>query len=145
RHDEQGAEADEDGKRHQRPAVDCPPPLGNGALVGAGEIHARAPGSAWTRRRKTSPRSSKLANWSKDAQAGDNSTTAPGLRCASAVSRAAATARPSSPQRLRGTRPSSVAANSSVALPMRKAWQMRGNNGASEVMPPSLGMPPAIQ
>ena len=87
----------------QRPLVDGPPPLGNRAAVRACKAdHAAAPPftarSSCTTARKTSPRSSKLLNWSKDAQAGESSTTFNSASSAIASREAASTARSSVPQ-----------------------------------------------
>jgi hypothetical protein len=69
----------------QHPAVDGPPPDADGGAVGAregvglGRTHAApawAGSRAMTAERKASPRSSKSANWSKLAPAGDRSTMA---------------------------------------------------------------------
>src|SRR3546814_6125396 len=45
-------------------------------------ISPRSPGSAFTAPTKASPRFSKFGNYSKEAQAGDSSTTLPGRRVA---------------------------------------------------------------
>src|SRR3546814_8979037 len=93
--DQDHTEEDQPGERRQGPAVDGPPPAAEGAGVGAGEgrhdaalsdpFAAPAGHSASTSRRKASPRSSKLANWSNEAQAGDRSTTAPGRASRGAI------------------------------------------------------------
>src|SRR6185437_13686399 len=141
RHDHQRAEPDQRRQRHQRPAVDGPPPLRHRALIGAGVFHG-APGKEATSARNASPRASKSVNWSNDAQAGDSSTMP---RSALAAAKAAATALSSVTSISCGTAPPSVAAKSGAAWPIRKARRMRGKNGASSLIPPSFGTPPAIQ
>src|SRR4051794_31673986 len=102
-------------------------------------LHASAP----TRRRNSSPRASKFANWSKLAQAGERSTTSPG--CAAAC--AAARPRSSVPSRVYG-RPaaSSAGAMSSAVSPMR--WIVRtlgGSSSARAVKSSPLREPPRIR
>jgi hypothetical protein len=86
-------------------------------------ISISIPSRAATRATKASPRTSKLRNWSKEAQAGDNSTTglAPGLRAASAcASRAAfSTARSSVPAISNSTWPPMTPAKEAAASPIR--------------------------
>ena len=85
----------------QRDAVDRPPPGGEAASVGAREAHdaSRTAMSDKARRRraKASPRASKSRNWSKEAQAGDSSTTGAGVCEARASAAASCTARSSVP------------------------------------------------
>src|SRR5262249_21262869 len=96
-----GAEAEQNRDRNQHPAVNRPPPAADHAPVGAGKAdHASASASARTRVAKASPRSSKLANWSKDAQAGASNTTAPRCRSRRARTCASSTARARSPARV---------------------------------------------
>ena len=65
--------------------------------------------------RKCSPRSSKSRYWSWLAQAGESSTTSPGM----AASAASSTARSRSPQGSSGTVPSRSSARRSAAAPIR--------------------------
>src|SRR5437763_8356563 len=81
------AEPDQHTVRTQAPAIDGPPPPSHGVLIDSGEFHVRAVpgfGKLPTSRRNSSPRASKLANWSNEAQAGDSSTTASRSRSARA-------------------------------------------------------------
>ena len=99
-----------------------------------------------TASRNAAPRTSKLRNWSKDAQAGDSSTTgsvsADGRgvarrRADRAVERAGDHERHLALQRRRRTRP-----------PPRRSGRPCGCAGRSrrgDVMPPVFGLPPAIQ
>src|SRR5262245_61148035 len=77
------------------------------------------PGSALTRSRKAEPRISKLRYWSKEAQAGDKSTTGPARPEASASRAALATATSSVSEISYGTRSPRVVANSAAASPIR--------------------------
>ena len=118
------ARADDRQDRAEQHVVDGEPPVANAAAVGARDPHAALPlrampGSAETSARKASPRTSKLRYWSKEAHAGDSSTTGSRASLAAASRAAAATAASSVPQRSKATSPSSVAANSSVASPIR--------------------------
>src|SRR5665648_709542 len=114
-------EADE----HQ--TVDGEPPVGEDALVGAGDPHAALPSSVtlltpsrpMTMSRKASPRLAKLANWSYEAQAGDRSTTGSGASEPAASAAASATARPSVAQMTWSTAPPSWPEKSSAASPIR--------------------------
>src|SRR5687767_14663936 len=87
---QQPAEDDEAGDGEEGPADDRPPPAAEQAGIGAGErghgaalraLGGTAPcaswAMAWTSVRNRSPRCSKFWNWSKEAQAGDSSTTTP--------------------------------------------------------------------
>ena len=72
--------------------VDGEPPFGDAAAVGARDPHAARPvsampGSAATRARNASPRTSKLRYWSNEAQAGDSSTTGSGAAARGCVAR----------------------------------------------------------
>ena len=74
------------------------------------------PESFCTRRRNSSPRCSKLVNWSNEAQAGESRTTSP----ADAAAPPPRAPRPACPGRRTGRRaPSSAAASSSTASPTR--------------------------
>ena len=122
RQDQSRADEGEDGADQH--VIDGEPPVGDTAAVGARQPHAAPrfmsmPGNAATSARKASPRTSKLRNWSNEAQAGDNSTTGSRAPAAAASRAAAAVAASSVPQRSNTTLPSSVAANSSVASPIR--------------------------
>src|SRR5262249_47301539 len=77
------------------------------------------PRSARTSSRNLSPRTSKLRYWSKEAQAGDSRTTGSATSDASASAAASSTARSSVPATVWGTRPSSSAAKSVAASPIR--------------------------
>ena len=57
-------------------------------LPSVGTASVPHPGSFCTRRRNSSPRCSKLVNWSNEAQAGDSSTTSPAAAAARAHPRA---------------------------------------------------------
>ena len=90
------------------------------------------PESFCTRRRNSSPRCSKLVNWSNEAQAGVRSTTSP----ADAVDAAAATASVQrAPTRRTGRRaPSSAAASSRAASPIEVRAVPGSNASASAVV-----------
>src|SRR5690606_11237952 len=87
-HRRRGGEGEHDPQPHQRqeggeePPVYRPPPVGDRASIDAADhqsvppVRAEAgstPASASAAVRKASPRTSKFLNWSKLAQAGDNS------------------------------------------------------------------------
>ncbi len=125
---QQDAQSDQDGGEAQQDVIGRPPPKPHRRPVGPGEgvrlrAHAEARlaagwARAWTALRKSSPRSSKSAYWSKEAQAGEKSTTA-----SSPVARASANAARTAASRVRdstnGTRPPIVPANSLAASPIR--------------------------
>ena len=90
-------------------------------LAGGGYLFVTRPGSARTRSRNASPRTSKLRYWSNDAQAGrqqhDRFGGGPKLRRRRARPRRRA--RSSVPAISCGTSPPSVTANASAASPIR--------------------------
>src|SRR6266436_5279420 len=90
-------------------------------LQGSNKCHTTGltPGSAVTRSRNFAPRISKLRYWSNEAQAGDNSTTGSASPEASASRAELATATSSVSLISYVTLPSSVAANSLAASPIR--------------------------
>src|SRR5690606_27545028 len=107
-HRRRGGEGQHDPQPHQReeggeePAVDGPPPVGDRASVDTADHQSLPPAgatsaSASAALRKASPRTSKFLNWSKLAQAGDNSTTASSASSFAASSAASETARSSVP------------------------------------------------
>src|SRR5262249_6635448 len=80
-----------------------------GRIEGAPYTTGFTPGNAVTRSRKAAPRISKLRYWSKEAQAGDSSTTGSVRPEASASRAALATATSSVPDISCGTRSPRVA------------------------------------
>ena len=138
---------------HQTPSARA---VGAGEGVSAGlrlghRGSARALGGwrgeqAWTAARKASPRSSKSANWSNEAQAGESSTMAssPAARASAKAARDGGVDRRRSGRRAPCR--SSVAANVVRGLADQIGLghaRRRGRPGSS--MPPAFGRPPAIQ
>ena len=88
-----------------------------------------------------SPRASKLANWSKLAQAGASSTVSPSSASASAAATAASSVPRDDVRRRRRASPR-------TPRPPRRSgrpWRPAGTAAAARSMPPAFGRPPAIQ
>src|SRR5262249_5845884 len=117
---------------------------GDRELRGAEAVqHAAPSGSARASAAKRWPRSSKLLNWSKLAQAGASRTTSPGS--ASAAARATASGR--SAARSSGTAPASARSSSPADSPYRIAARTRARRAtsASSSKERPLLRPPASQ